>query len=45
MTQTGTQVARVVFTRGGVDESIHEIHLAVVDAGACPSPVAVIPIW
>ncbi|MFK7600662.1 asparaginase [Deinococcus sp. SM5_A1] len=32
MTQTKTQVARVVFTRGGVDESIHAVHLAVVDA-------------
>lgn len=33
MTQTEMQVARVVFTRGGVDESLHAVHLAVVDAG------------
>lgn len=26
----------MVFTRGGVDESLHEIHLAVVDAGGTP---------
>ncbi len=32
MIQTESQVARVVFTRGGVDESIHTVHLAVVDA-------------
>ncbi len=31
MTQIETQVARVVFTRGGVDESMHAVHLAVVD--------------
>ena len=32
MTQTETQAARVVFTRGGVDESIHAVHLVVVGA-------------
>lgn len=32
MKPSEAQPARVVFTRGGVDESIHEIHLAVVDA-------------
>ncbi|CAM3360701.1 Asparaginase [Deinococcus saxicola] len=32
MTQTESPAARVIFTRGGVDESIHAVHLAVVDA-------------
>ena len=36
MTHPEAQPARVVFTRGAVDESIHEIHLAVVDAQGTP---------